>query len=452
MRHIKHLLFALATVLTISSCVSDVDDVFDKPSSQRITEAIAADKAILVNQPNGWVLKIYGDLDFGGYNLLLKFNDDNSLKTVGEIYYNSTNPASYEVETSHYKLEQSSGVVLSFDEYCKNIHFFSDPANPAGLGTNSKGFYADLEFRILSASPDSIVMQGKKHGNRLVMVPSPVTEENWQSYLDKVSDVESDMDCANYKINVADKSYTAKITYRSITVTIPTEDGNEYMDIPYTVTPDGFSFYKDVALNGKTLKGFKYVENAMIYPELNNSDVNLEAVVPPLNQQFVGATWYPTLSSIGTFGKPYWNAIKEQIMGPVLGETLVLFSFGKVYSSVMSTYGDYFGITFASNDGSSNYFGGMPFNYELTGDDQITMSYNGGGANVGNGTWYINNGYFHYLMVPFGCDTQAKPVERTFKLTTDNLKKPSMIMLTDVDNDKNVIQMSASPITTPFEH
>ncbi len=79
MRHIKHLLFALATVLTISSCVSDVDDVFDKPSSQRITEAIAADKAILVNQPNGWVLKIYGDLDFGGYNLLLKFNDDNSL-------------------------------------------------------------------------------------------------------------------------------------------------------------------------------------------------------------------------------------------------------------------------------------------------------------------------------------------------------------------------------------
>lgn len=446
MRHIKHLLFALATVLTVSSCVSDVDDVFDKSSSQRITEAIAADKAILVNQPNGWVLKIYGDLDFGGYNLLLKFNDDNSLKAVGEAYYNPTKPASYEVETSHYKLEQSAGVVLSFDEYCKNIHFFSDPANPAGLGTNSRGFYADLEFRILSASPDSIVMQGKKHGNRLVMVPSPVTEENWQSYLDKVYDVESDMDCANYKINVADKSYAAKITYRSITVTIPTEDGNEYLDIPYTVTPDGYSFYKAITLDGKTIKGFKYVENAMIYPELNNSDVNLEAVVPPLNQQFVGATWYPTLSSIGAFGTPYWGAIKQTIM-PQLGEELLLFTFGDALSNVKSSYGNYFGVTF----NSGGYYGAMKFNYTLVGDDQIKMSYSEPVA-TGNGAWYINNAYFHYLLVPFGCDTQAKPVERTFKLTTDNLKKPSMIMLTDVDNDKNVIQMSASPITTPFEH
>ena len=36
MRYIKNILFALTAVLTISSCVSEVDDVFDKPSSQRI--------------------------------------------------------------------------------------------------------------------------------------------------------------------------------------------------------------------------------------------------------------------------------------------------------------------------------------------------------------------------------------------------------------------------------
>ena len=40
MRHIKHLLFALATVLTISSCVSDVDDVFDKLDMTRISNLL----------------------------------------------------------------------------------------------------------------------------------------------------------------------------------------------------------------------------------------------------------------------------------------------------------------------------------------------------------------------------------------------------------------------------
>ena len=147
MKYIKSLLFALATMMTVSSCVSEVDDSFDKPSSQRIEEAMAADKAVLVNQTNGWVLKMYGNLDFGGYNILLKFNEDNTLRVVSEAYYgdgigsaNYGQSDTYEVETSHYKFEQSAGVILSFDQYSKNIHFFSQPDNPAGLGEKYRGF------------------------------------------------------------------------------------------------------------------------------------------------------------------------------------------------------------------------------------------------------------------------------------------------------------------------
>ena len=456
MRYIKNLLLALATILTISSCVSEVDDVFDKSSSQRIEEAMAADKAILVNQPNGWLLKIYGDLDFGGYNLLLKFNDDNSLRVAGEVYYNPSNPTTYAVETSHYKLEQSSGVVLSFDEFSQNIHFFSDPANPAGMGTNSRGFWADLEFRVISASADSIVMVGKKHGDRLVMVPSPVAESEWQSYLDQVAAVEKDMSCANYMVKIGDETYSAKTSYRNLAITVPTDEGNQTIEIPYTVTPEGYSFYKTYEVNGVELSGFKYVENSLSYPETSGASASLEAIVPTLSEQLISSTWYATMSQLGEFGTPYWKAIQAQIM-PILGEELTIFTLGMPYPSVAKVYGDVFCITTASYDGAGNYFSGYIFSNKIIDDNTITIAYSDNVVNDNSSAaWYIKNAYFHYLMVPFGCSTKLDangkpiPVERTFKLSTDNIKSPSYIILTDVDNEKNVIKLYATQVTYPM--
>lgn len=46
------------------------------------------------------------------------------------------------------------------------IHFFSDPANPDGIGDNGKGMEGDLELRVLTATADSVVMLGKKRGTK----------------------------------------------------------------------------------------------------------------------------------------------------------------------------------------------------------------------------------------------------------------------------------------------
>ena len=64
MRYIKNILLTLALAGTLSSCVSEVDDVFDKSSNERITEALASNKDVLVNQPNGWLLQMYGNFNF----------------------------------------------------------------------------------------------------------------------------------------------------------------------------------------------------------------------------------------------------------------------------------------------------------------------------------------------------------------------------------------------------
>ena len=100
-----------ALVLGFVACTSEVDDVYDKPVSERVSDVIKNDMAILTSAQNGWVMYMYGDLVYGGYNVLCKFNDDHTVTVASEI------AASDAMVTSHFKLIQSAGVVLSFDEY-----------------------------------------------------------------------------------------------------------------------------------------------------------------------------------------------------------------------------------------------------------------------------------------------------------------------------------------------
>ena len=84
--------------------------MFDKSASERIADAIKNDTEILTAPANGWVMYYYGNKNYGGYNVLCKFNKDNTVVVASEIYAKSQTAA------SHYKVEQSAGVVLSFDE------------------------------------------------------------------------------------------------------------------------------------------------------------------------------------------------------------------------------------------------------------------------------------------------------------------------------------------------
>ncbi|MER8353197.1 DUF4302 domain-containing protein, partial [Acinetobacter baumannii] len=86
-------------------------------------------KTVLTSAENGWLMKYYpkANTKYGGYNLLLKFGTDGNVTAMSDALGADTKA------TSHYKLEQSASIVLSFDAYNKVIHFFSDPANPAGI-------------------------------------------------------------------------------------------------------------------------------------------------------------------------------------------------------------------------------------------------------------------------------------------------------------------------------
>lgn len=437
MKKVLNILFILALTTVYTSCNNEVDDVFDKSSALRMQEALKSYKEVLVAPSNGWLMRYYGNTDYGGYNVMVKFNADNTVTVANEIF------GPTETKTSHYKLEQSAGVVLSFDDYNELFHYFSDPDNPNGIGSKGKGMEGDLEFRIISATADEVVMKGKKHESKIVMTP---INENWADYINKVVAVEENMQCANYQIIIGTDTCTAILSYRNMTISTTNEEGaTTEIDAPFIVSSEGISFYEPIEIKGVTITGFKNVDGDLVYPEFSNSSVILKAVVPPINEQFVNNLWATSYSNLGEFGQAYWGYMKENVM-PTINQyydgTVTFFYFGKNK--------DFFGAIY----GFIGYQGQNGFDYELIGDDEISLTYNSA-KNSSNGNTFIGSGWLYaagYLICPFGCTYKGAPVTRTFKLTTDNLKNPSEIILTDKDQEANTIRLVGSAISNPFDN
>jgi hypothetical protein len=413
-----HILFAVAILGLLTSCLKDQEDVFDKQSAIRAEEAIAADYKILAGAEHGWLLKYYPSpyRTYGGYCVLMKFTEDGKVTVASDIAKPTVTADSY------YKIAQSAGIVLSFDTYNEIFHLFSTPDAPLG-GATGKGWEGDYDFEFISASSEKIVLKGKKSGNYATMVP--FKDDDWAGYLSNNAVVEEDMNFPKYSMDVAGTEVAISKSHRSFEMTYATATNDTTISVPFVVSDAGIEFYEPIQINGKEISGFKYVENTFDFPSISDESIVLKGIVPPINATLVGDLWACSLSNMGTFGTPYWEDIRDNIM-PQLGETLNYFYFGLNSA--------YWGFTF----NSGGYAGVIGFQYELVGDDKIKLAYYPKG-NYSNGDWYVNNAYFHYLTVPFGCDEEANPVVRTFTLTCDNPKSPSWIQLADDNNPDNVI-------------
>lgn len=413
-----HIIFAIAILGLLTSCLKDQEDVFDKPSAQRAEEAIAADYKILASAGNGWLMKYYPSpyRTFGGYTVFMKFTEDGKVTVASDIADADKTAESY------YKITQSAGIVLSFDTFNDIFHLFSTP-DPV-LGSAGDGWEGDYDFEFISATPEKIVLKGKRSGNYATLVPY---SGSWEDYITKVATIEEDMNFPKYEMTIGDTEVTIGKSNRNFEMSYTTATTDTTINVPYVVTDSGIEFYEPVSINGTELSGFKYVADTWDFPSSTDGNIILKGIVPPINETLVNDLWACSLSNMGEFGTPYWTAIRDQIM-PSLGEYLNYFYFGK--------NGSYWGFTF----NSSGYGGVIGFRYELIGDDKVKLAYESSG-NQSNGNWYVNNAYFHYLVVPFGCATDRTPVERTFTLTCDNPKAPSWIQLADDDMPQNVIKV-----------
>ena len=432
MKKYRNITFLLGLILFFS-CNPVEENLFDDSSANRIEESLLNTQDVLTSADNGWLMEYFPSAQrtYGGYNVLAKFTD-NEVTVASEITdYDST-------EKSTYSLKQSAGPVITFDTYNEIFHTFSDPnSSKSGYGSNGQGMGGDFEFLILKSTQDSVILKGKKTGNRIVMTPIH-SETDWESYTEDLQEASDLMTFKTFEYHVAGQVIPVRVSYRSLILTYTNEEGNEVtVNAPYIQTLTGYKLYQPLTVLGVTVNNFTYTKEGadeFFTPE-NGVESKLLAGFAPLDQSLVSGNWYFAFSGLGTFGQTYWNHAKVNGLDAI-GEEL--------YYAYLGTHSDNkYAFSFGSAYGNSLYGGALHFNYELIDENQVKYSFAGTGA--GDGVWYYNNAQFAYLIYPVYGGSN-----KTFTLTSDNEKDPSWILLTDDSNPNNTIKLFSNQITWPF--
>lgn len=257
MKKIKYLPYILACVFLLASCSDDDDNVFGTSAAERLTAAGKEYREVLSSAPNGWVLKYYYDTEpakIGGYTFLCAFDTMGYVtmaheKEITDVYGKTYKPK--DKVKSAYTLAADQGIVLSFNSYNSLLHYYAEPKN----SMDPDGFKGDYEFVMQEVTPERIVMEGKKHGNRIVMTPLP-KDRDWDEYIDGVCAMAKNNFYPEYELlinktpvdTLQGDYYTNRFTFNL--------DSAFVQNIAYT--PEGFTFYKPVTVNGVTFENFKW--------------------------------------------------------------------------------------------------------------------------------------------------------------------------------------------------
>lgn len=251
MRAGRILLLIFAALLTAACSDTDVDEVFDESSSERIAKAIAEYNDLLTSASDGWLMKYYPEPEspYGGYSIFVRFDSDGTATAMCDLFGDSIS------DSSHFSLLQAAGVLLSFDDYNSVIHFFSTPNNFAGWGSVYEGLRGDFEFRVMSATADRFVLTGRKHGANIVMDALP-TGTSFAEEIATLNAFEDSITFDSYLCVAATSVYTVEYSYR--TFTFSDIEGGDPITVPFIVTSEGVEFYSPIVLATDTITGFRY--------------------------------------------------------------------------------------------------------------------------------------------------------------------------------------------------
>lgn len=269
---------ALST-LSLTSCLHEMDDVFDQDAVIRMEDAKAKYFDILTSNGGKWKLEYFSNTGEPGYTYVLTFAKDGMVtmsghnKWINYIKNNSLNASAFGSDRSMWELLADNSLVLSFNTYNPYFHFFAAPDKvPTGgasgdgiASTEGYGHEGDYEFNIMKYSGDTIYLTGKKYDLPMFMTRLDASTDD-ASFLGEVS---------TWKKNL----FNTSIPY--VYIVLPdgnrwivedasvVSDGNlrmyregedritssEYHNV--NITYDGMDFMRPLTLDGYTFQHFK---------------------------------------------------------------------------------------------------------------------------------------------------------------------------------------------------
>lgn len=412
MKKTYRLLFALTALVFTASCTPEVEDAFDKPSPDRIAEAISETKDILTAAPNGWKMAYQGSGGFGGFNILCKFDKEDNVFCEEE--------SDHAKATSHYTVQQGQGVLLSFDSFNAALHKYSDPVgkiNGKAVGKDGKGFQGDFEFRVMSCTKDSIVLEGRKHGDRVVMTPMP-EDLTWDSFFTQIATVASGMSSERYNIIIDKDTLPARMNLHTLHTT---DKNGKAVAIPFIYTPQGIEVLKADSLNGRKLTAFTYsTDDKWVDPNDKNVMLSPRDITPL--EAFFSDNWTINVSYSSTAEMNVWKAAAAYAASKNMEIVTVYFSTTPGFLSLSSYVGD--------------NWGNLRTLYSTSGKDQITIKgfrpNPKGTANERNGAVFYNQYKLKDIANTFLVNGQATD----YTLSIDNPKHPLWLRMTSNSHDE----------------
>ena len=444
-RIIKNISLVALVMFGAASCTPVVEEVFDKSSSERIQDYYTEVDQILKSSEEGWRMEYYASTTYGGYNVFCKFSGEEvtfASEKVGNTHDAGVGEDGQLIRaTSHYKLEQSMGAVLSFDSYNTVFHYFSEPKN-SDYGTSGDGMEGDFEFRVRSASADSIILVGKKHQSIVRMYPIE-KGTTWEDYYNKVKQTESTMSARTYYLfkNGEDQNVTINTSYRRLVFNYINEEGvSTAVGAPYIVTDKGYKMYKPFTLNDITIDELVIGDEDGIYTATNDPTVWIESQTLPLVEQLNGSMWFIKYENLGEFAQPYWDTFREALKTAGADNKKAT-----LYWALIGSYSNKKG--FHMNAGGDQASIGFTITAENDEGDIVKIKYNSKDGNKA-GTNFYDKHHLKDALIPF--IGKSKVSSRTFKLEVDNARRPTYMILRDQDEPTNVIRLEAEECYYPF--
>lgn len=425
-------LFIIVSLALFASCTSEVDDIFDDSSANRMDARLKANQEVLIGAKNGWLMEYYPapGMVYGGFNVLVSFAEDSKVTVAADI----SDAGGTAVST--YRLKDSSGPILTFDTYNSIFHFFSDPKNSAGIGSTGKGMEGDYEFLIMEATPEKVVLRGKKTGNKIVMTPLK-EEVKWSEYLEPVIKMNDILSRFN-KYKYAEGDFVADVvsSYNSLVLSYVANGNSQTVTAPYIVTDFGFRFYTPLMLNGKSITALKYQPNSEdgVLVPVDGGEAIMQPVFP-LNGLFAEGEWYFSYKGMGSNAAKYWNFVKQNVLDPnKMNLNYALFT--PITATSLAFY-------WSAGDFPDGY---LIFNHTLIGDDEIAIKFALSGNAVG--VTFYNELSWNRMIYPFSAGTTGK----VFKLTADDPKRPTVVTMTDKSDPLNTMMLYKAEVLDPFDN
>ena len=167
----KYLVIIGLLAATFAACSRDEKSLFEKPAAIRAQEAIENAFNVLTAPANGWEMAYFPNLETSakGYNMVVKFRKNGNVSVTAKNGTTTMNKIVTDT-ASTWAVKSDYGPILTFDTYNDVFHAFSDPKG------DGAGLLGDYEFLILKATPELVLLKGKKHSAYTVMRPMKNTD------------------------------------------------------------------------------------------------------------------------------------------------------------------------------------------------------------------------------------------------------------------------------------